>query len=528
MTNSNKYHYLFVTVLFFVYLINGLIYIPQQSITDDEGNHLNYAIRFVKGHPEKIKPFDDASTMPVSSLNMLPRITEQLLHPGLQKTDWGYGDILHGRYITLFISLLIGLYVYLWSKDLFGKKTSVFSLLLFVFCPNISAHAGLLTTDVYSALFTIAPLYHFWKYSLQGSLRQFILFAVAIALAQLSKQSLTFLYILFLLLLVIVTVNKKSLRVVFSKTALKNLALFILIQLFILNAGFQFQETGKPLNAYSFKSHFFQTIQSRLQFLGDIPLIVPSPYINGLDFTKTIDEIGPGHVISPKAYLLGESRKGRGFWNYYFVVLFFKIPLSLLFTFLISIFLFFRYRVIKGSAAAMLLLPIAFFLIYFNFFYKSQCGIRHILMILPLMHVFAGIFFYETVKGKKGMILGALIAIYSMTTYYYYFPYLIPYTNEFILNKKMTYKKIADSNLDYNQATGVLKKYLEMHPNGYAPNYPAAGTFIISVSDLLGTKEENGYSWLRENYKPSKHLAFTYLIFIVSKESLAEKKLLYQ
>jgi len=523
----NKYHRWFISSLFLIYLVNGLIYIPQQSINGDEGDHFDYAIRFVKGHPEKIKPFDDASTMPVSALNTIPRVAEQLLHPGLKKTDWGSEDIIHGRYITLIISLLIGLYVYMWSKDLFGKPASLFSLLLFVFCPNLAAHAGVFGTDVYSALFTIVPLYHFWKYSQSYTLKQFVLFSIALGLAQLCKQSLTFLYPIFLLLFLILVFYKKNSKSFYNKLTLRNLFLFIIIQLFILNAGFQFKGTGKSLADYSFRSHFFQGVQQGFHLIGNVPLPIPSPYLEGLDDSKTIDEMGPGHPeSSPKVYLLGRSKEGKGFWNYYFVVLFFKIPIPLLLAFFVSLFLLIKKK--KKQIvwdATVLLLPIIFFLVYFNFFYNSQAGIRHILMILPLMQVFSGLFFKKLIDKNRIMIIAA-IAFYSMATFYYYFPYLIPYTNEFIAEKKMAYKKIAGSNLDYSQATEVLNKYLEIHPGQYAPSHPEAGTFIISVFDLLEVEKENGYSWLRNNYKPSKHLAFTYLIFEVSKESLFEKKLL--
>jgi hypothetical protein len=524
----NKYHRWFIVLLFLVYFINGLIYIPRQFITADEGDHLNYAIRFVKGHPEKIKPFDDASAMPVSALNTIPRIAEQMFRPALQKKDCGGSDIVNGRYITLIISLFIGLYVYKWSKDLFGKTAALFSLLLFVFCPNIAAHAGLVTTDVYSALFALVPLYHYWRYTKERSLKQFILFAVALALAQLCKQSLSFLYPLFLLLFIARIIYNRNIKLVYSKTALLNLLLLVAIQLIIINAGFQFKGTGSTLNNYSFRSHFFKNVQEDFSFIGNVPLPFPTPYLEGLDDTKTIDEMGGGHPeSSPRIYLLGKTKEGRGFWNYYFVTLFFKTPIPLLLGFFVSLFLFFKKRNAENLwAGIMLLLPVAFFLVYFDFFYNSQVGFRHILMILPLMQVFAGLFFYEIIKKRWGIKLCVAMALYAIASFYYYFPYLIPYTNEFILNKKMAYKIMADSNLDYQQASGLLKKYLEAHPGQYAPEQPAAGEFIISLTDLLELQKDNGYAWLRENYQPSRHLAFTYLIFDVSKESLAEKNLL--
>ena len=73
--------------LFIIYFINGVIAIPQLSVTYDEGDNLSYSIRFIKGHPEKIKPYDDASTMPVLAFNTVPRAAQQVLTAGLIKVE---------------------------------------------------------------------------------------------------------------------------------------------------------------------------------------------------------------------------------------------------------------------------------------------------------------------------------------------------------------------------------------------------------------------------------------------------------
>ena len=126
-------HNVLRTLLFAIFLINGLIYIPTQSITGDEGDHYNYAVRFVKGHPEKTKPFDDASTMPLTAVNTIPRIIQQLIYPGLSRSDNGETDIIHGRYFTLLLSVFIGLIVYRWARDLYGNNAALLSLFFFTF-----------------------------------------------------------------------------------------------------------------------------------------------------------------------------------------------------------------------------------------------------------------------------------------------------------------------------------------------------------------------------------------------------------
>ena len=523
----DKYHTLLRTVLFAVFLLNGIFYIPRQSITADEGDHYNYAVRFVKGHPEKTRPFDDASAMPLSAINTVPRITQQLLHPDLHRNDYGTGDIINGRYVTLLISLFIGFYVYRWSKDLYGKRAALLSLFLFVFCPNISAHASLVTTDAYSALFTIAPLYHYWRYCKERSLKQFIFFSVTLAIAQLSKQSLTFLYPVFILLFFF-RLFYISQKLITLKKVILNFLLILAIQLLILNIGFQFNHTGMPLNHYNFRSSFFNSIQKNSFFLKSIPIPIPAPYVYGLDLTKNIDEIGPGHPeSSPKIFLLGESRAGKGFWNYYFISLLFKTPISLLIAFFLSLFLICRKKARRWCDDELFLLfPIFFFLVYFDFFYDSQVGLRHILLIFPLVHVFCGIIVKELVYSRRNLFLISLLTCYSLFSFYYFFPHLLPYTNELITDKKTAYKILGAANLDYNQATKDLVGYLNKNPEAhYAPEKPGAGKFIISINDLLGLDQKKDYTWLRNNFKPVDHLVFTYLIFDISDDELINKKL---
>ncbi len=105
MFKKEHHHWLLRMFLFAVNLANGFFYIPGQSIVSDEMDHSFYSFRFLEGSPQKITPFDDPSTMPVSALNTLPRIIEQITHPRLTKNDDGVSDIINGRYITLLFSI---------------------------------------------------------------------------------------------------------------------------------------------------------------------------------------------------------------------------------------------------------------------------------------------------------------------------------------------------------------------------------------------------------------------------------------
>ena len=77
------------------------------------------------------------------------------------------------RYFELFqlarlpmplFSIVGGLAVFAWSRRLYGTLGGLLSLTLWVFCPNILAHARLVTSDLGSTALGVAATYVFWRY----------------------------------------------------------------------------------------------------------------------------------------------------------------------------------------------------------------------------------------------------------------------------------------------------------------------------------------------------------------------------
>src|SRR6185503_5020389 len=91
--------------------------------------------------------------------------------------------------------LLTGFFIYTWSRQLFGENGGLLSLFLFVFCPNLNGHGILLTTDAYTALFTVSTAYFYWKFIKQSGWRNFIAFSISLGLSQIVKYSMLHLII---------------------------------------------------------------------------------------------------------------------------------------------------------------------------------------------------------------------------------------------------------------------------------------------------------------------------------------------
>lgn len=112
------------------------------------------------------------------------------------------------------------------------------------------------------------------------------------------------------------------------------------------------------------------------------------------------------------------------------------------------------------------------------------------------------------------------LIIYSVATFYYYFPNLLSYTNEFIATKKYAYKTFADSNLDFGQGWFTIEQYLKNHPDTkLAGTEPAAGKFVLGINDYLDLNQTGEYSWLSK-FNPDAHVDHCFLLFKIRTEDL--------
>ncbi|HKC35829.1 MAG TPA: glycosyltransferase family 39 protein, partial [Chitinophagaceae bacterium] len=369
------------------------------------------------------------------------------------------------------------------------------SLFLFVFCPNLNGHGILLTTDAYTALFTVSTAYYYWKFIKKSGWKYFLAFSISLGLAMIVKYSMLHLYIFLAIVSIFVLIKRKTIFTGFGRNLIR-LAVLKIILLFIINLGFLFNHPGKSLDEFKMSSQAFTNLQN--SFIGSIPLPLPEPYIVGLDQTIYMNELGAGNPnVSDANYLLGEKRTGTGFWYYYLVVFIFKTPLTALLILTGAIVFLFVRKKKQGHPSTMLFLlgMICYFLLVLGFQNNVQIGIRHALMVYPLLYVLAGFVVQLPFFQKRTKLFSSLIITYSLATYYYFFPNLISYSNELIPIKKDAYKVMADSNLDFGQGKYALEKYLKEHPDvQIITTQPGSGNFVIGVNDYLDLKGDHKYS----------------------------------
>ena len=530
---------LLVAAMLAAMLVIDALTIREDSLTYDEPIHYRYGTQVLDGDSSR---FIDG-TMPVTALNALLQRLGKALAPGpirdyLQRVP-------SGRWVTILFSLLLGYFVFRWSRELYGTGAGLFSLLLYTFSPNIIAHGRLMTTDVYAAGAVTLSTYYFWRFLGRGGWKLAVTAAVFLGLSQLAKYSCMFLYPIFLLI-VVVRYWPELVRLLRARD-LKGLGghlkpffrfavLFALVSILIINAGFLFNRSFVPFGEYQLRSEALKSFQARHPVLGRVPVPLPYPYLDGLDWGKMREETGKGFG---SMYLFGQLRETGGFKGYYFFAFLFKEPIA--FQILIALAAIFyivkrrRYAFLRNEAV--LVVPVVFYSIYLNFFFKLQIGIRHFLVAVPLIQIFCGSLVSQW-QGSGRRMKSAIVVLlaYLVISVMSYFPYYIPYFNELVWDRKQAYKILADSNIDWGQTSKQAREFKAKHPDACLeeglwriktyrdkhmeeylhPEFPDSGLLAVNVNNYVGIQHPQRYKWLRDNYKPIGQVAYALLIFNIS------------
>ena len=518
---------LFGLLLAAVALVIDIGVAMSMSTTYDETGHIVYGARLLHFRPGRQGEFDD-SKMPVTAFNAFPPVLGGILEkrhaaPGLVSL---LRDIRTARIPTVLATLLLGCFVYGWAFDLYGETPAIVSAVLFVFSPNLVAHGTLATTDMYFSLGVVGSLYFFRRYIIEPTVTRAALSAFVLALAQLTKCFALYLYIVvgsFLFLLLVIPKLRESRGTNLTR---KDMAIYaslaVVLFLVVVNCGFLFDRSLTPLGEYRFQSSSFARL-GNLPILRSVPVPLPYPYLQGLDMMKNNEQTGEtfGNI-----YLLGQLRNSldpsfRGFKSYYLVALFFKEPIALQILFLLGLVWVWKKRSFSNFffQEALLLAAAALLVAWLSFFSRAQIGIRHILPFFAIDVVIASAAFIgsNSMSRTRKVFLGLLV-LWLGVSFCSYYPNMIPYMNEWVLNRKLAYKILADSNLDWGQNARSVREFLTKNPDVIEnPKEPVTGRILVDVNTLVGVypPTPDGMPWLRSCYTPASQVGYADLLYVV-------------
>jgi hypothetical protein len=408
----------------------------------------------------------------------------------------------------------------------------LFAQVLFVMEPNIIAHSTVSTTDLYVAAAALLVLYCLRRFLMAPNTKTAVWTAVTLSLAQLTKFTAGYLYLVLAMALAAAALyarygQEKRYRITGRQIALLLGLTFVCFFVFI-NAGFLFDKPFTTLAQYTFVSQKFRALQ-QVRVLRAVPLPLPRALIQGFDGMSYHNSTGAdfGNMALLNEVRGPELPRSDGFPSYYVVAYALKEPLGMQLLLVLALVWVFRNRrpadLLAGEG--LLLAAASVFLIIPSLFSNSQVGIRHILPVLVIFAVLSGGAFQawtEFSMRRKRLLVGCVL--YVAVSVGSYFPHMIPYFNEILTDRKLAYRFLADSNLDWRQDTWVVERFLHDNPDVILePKERVAGRILVRGDWLAGVWPRKADYFLRlERMKPVAHVGYGHFLFVIPAQT-AEK-----
>jgi hypothetical protein len=514
--------FLLAMLLHFVCMI---WYNSWQSPACDESSYFSYAIRWAKGQPERTGILDDSKTPVV--LPALWSLSLRSIFPPLEN-NYGEGLLQVGRVAMYGYFFLLSFGFFCWSYRLFGTRKWALPWLLFLTDPLLISNNLLIGTDMASACCMLWAFYLAWRFSITRSMRYWWLFAVICGFALVVKLSMVILLPAAAVLFWINAIGKEN---VFNPQAMLN-GLFRWISLaaiclLMINAAYQFSQTGLPLKDYPAQSTQIKNIQVQYPVLASIPLPVPVHYLSSYDLLLRNAAKGGGHTNEHSFHgvFLNGAYKSTGSFRDYYIWHFWYKTTPLLLIALAGGFLLFLLKkdhfLSRLKTWSFVWLPPLFYLLWLTLANPFQIGIRHALPAFPFLYLLAGSFIVFFARKYPRILIAALVL--QMAEIAWQLPNLTAYTPIWMQPKQTLYLRMNDSSLTYCNDANIYRYFLRQHPQYQYPTaLPSAGKFALRLDECNSYSPVNGplSCWLLRYFTPVGHYKSTILLFDISEEDI--------
>ena len=466
-----------VAGLLVILALQLLLSVRRESQTWDEANHIYAGYRswthadfgLNPEHPPLLKL---VATVPLlSSPPKTPELKDRYFKEEafVGGKDFLYqndvdGILLRTRLAAATLTLLLGVIVFLATKEMFGTGAAFIALALLAFEPNLLAHGALVTTDAGLSCFMFASVYAFYRFVKAPSVWRMLVVGLVTGLALAVKHT-GFLVLPILLLLaageVIFQVSKDRTSKAFGSHVFKlatALAGITVIAVIVLWSFYGFRYAARPVG------------------LELSPPLVE--YIKGLQPMESwaISTMARWHVL-PESYLYGLADVrltaqyytsfllGRiyahGVWFYFPVAFLIKSTIGFLALVLLTIAVMATRRLRCWREVLFLVVPPIFYLLIAATV-GMNIGVRHILPVYVFLAVLIGGAAWTLIRGNRKWVypIVALLLIHAASSLRT-FPAYLAYSNELWGGPSQTHKYLTDSNADWGQQLKAAKQYLD-------------------------------------------------------------------
>ncbi len=518
MDNLKKHAKLLVSGMLAAFAILSVSLAWQESATYDERAHIPAAYTYLDRADMRLNPehpplLKDLAGFPLLFLDL----TFPYDHPDWEKSgihgQWSLGTaflyesgndadsiVFWSRLPIILVALLLGWFIYRWTKELAGTVAGLFATLLYVADPNIIAHSHYVTTDIGIAAVLFFAFYFFVRFLKKPDGKNVLLAGLFLGIAELTKFSAVLLFPIFGLFSLLYAITLARGRADTKASAL----------------GFKLRSLGRYLTRYAgvvvvafaliwivYYPNTAAMPGEKLVEVADIKLGQPNDYArlaHGL-VASTSDSA----LLKPfSAYFLGVGmvfeRVGGGN-NFYFLgtvgseanpwyfPIIFALKETLPFLVLLTatgLYTIFRIgkavrRTSVGSLRKLLAQSfqqhiaqylMAFFVLFYAYISITgnlNIGFRHLFPILPFLYVLIAKTAFDFIRrqdfqGERvSRVMLGLFALWVAAIPILSYPSYLTYWNEAGGGPKMGYMVATDSNYDWGQDMKRLRDFVDQN-----------------------------------------------------------------
>ena len=466
---------LFCAALLVAMSLQMFAVISRKSITVDEIVMIPSAyyhlaagnFQLVNEHPPLAKIIAGVPTLFVQPNEVKPEQIDG--EPGSFKEKWAYAerfwennpDIFESlsfwpRVPAILLTVLLGLLIFKFSRELFGALAAVLAVALFTLEPTVLAHGRVVQTDIPAAFGYLLLFFAMYRYTKGPTLKQAGWIGAAAGVALLAKFSMLLASPVLLVFFagMLWRARKKG------PSPLKIIAhvgLCALVAILLINAGYLFQHRAIASPDVQWIQESFPRLSGTVTTLTSLAShILPADFVLGIQ--RQVRHNAEGH---PAGFLGMYSRFG---WWYYFPVAFaLKTTLPFLFLALASG-AWAIYRSVKDRDGRFLWMLVPF-LAYTTFVLESRIdiGVRYYLPAYSFLFILGGALLARALRSKHlrraGMFAAiavmAWIGIEAVRAY----PNHISYMNQ-IASARPHWWYLSDSNVEWGDDTRGVGQYL--------------------------------------------------------------------
>ncbi|WP_434091209.1 phospholipid carrier-dependent glycosyltransferase [Streptomyces flaveus] len=359
--------------------------------------------------------------------------------------------MLFARLPMIALTLLFGLVVFAFARDLVGAAGGVTALALYAFSPDVIAHGSLATLDVPAAGFLLTSVWLLRRARGQP-LRYLPLAGLALGAALATRMN-TLAAAPVLLLLAAVSYwsarrtpgldRRGTLRLIaYSALAAAGVAL---VAVAVVWATYLAVDPRPP----------WTTPRNVPDIRGKRGLVtawlpVPEPYRDGMRI-----QFGIEYSTKGGGFLFGRRYFGS-LWYYLPAAVLVKTPLGMLALWVAGAVTLLTVRRLRPAAPYLLLLPAVLLAVLLDG--SRGFGVRYAIFLPMFLAVAAAGVLVVRRRWAYGMTaaLVVFVAVSSLRT----FPYYLPYSNEAFGGPSKTHQHLHDSNVDWGQDLGRLAERL--------------------------------------------------------------------